>query len=178
MYCAKCGSPMPDNAKFCGRCGAPQQAAGKRCPACGKPAEADLLYCPECGSRLDAPAQAPAPAPVPMPAPMPVPAPAQPEAAPQGKAVYTVNYQVSSLVAIAGRLHMEAGQLRFKPLVSFSGNTVVMPYADIQRTGVVGVIGNLVEVTLRNGGQYRFRLNPWEIQPILRQLDAARAAQR
>lgn len=180
MYCAKCGNSMPDTARFCGRCGEPRQAAGTRCPACGKPAEEGLLYCPECGSRLDAPAQATAPAPVYAPAPAPTPAPqaAPPQPAPQGKGAYTVNYQVSTLVAIAGRLHLEAGQLRFKPLVSFSGNTVVMPYADIQRTGVVGVLGNLLEVTLRNGGQYRFRVNPWELKPILAQLDAARGARR
>ena len=49
--CAKCGSAVPDTAKFCPTCG--EKIAVKRfCPECGTEVPADTKFCPECGTKL------------------------------------------------------------------------------------------------------------------------------
>ncbi len=70
-YCSRCGSPLPDDARFCSSCGASVVPAvatkvskqSKRafiethkCPSCGEPLESFVAVCPACGYELrDAP---------------------------------------------------------------------------------------------------------------------------
>lgn len=52
--CAKCGAPLPANAKFCLECGekvAPVSADTIVCPSCGKTV-AKGKFCPECGHKF------------------------------------------------------------------------------------------------------------------------------
>ena len=53
--CAKCGAPLPQNAKFCLECGekvAPvMQDNTVTCPSCGKTV-AKGKFCPECGYKF------------------------------------------------------------------------------------------------------------------------------
>ena len=51
--CAKCGSPLPDNAKFCLQCGEKVALAVGACicPACGQSVPVGK-FCPECGHRF------------------------------------------------------------------------------------------------------------------------------
>lgn len=46
--CSKCGSALPQNAKFCPECGCPQQIV-----CCGKVLPAGTKFCPECGKSLN-----------------------------------------------------------------------------------------------------------------------------
>ncbi|MBQ2915062.1 MAG: SPFH domain-containing protein [Clostridia bacterium] len=52
--CAKCGAPLPENAKFCLECGekvAPASADTVVCPQCGNTV-AKGKFCPECGHKF------------------------------------------------------------------------------------------------------------------------------
>jgi membrane protease subunit (stomatin/prohibitin family) len=52
-FCASCGGPLPEGAKFCPKCGheAPE-AAGAKCPECGADVPAGSGFCPKCGKKL------------------------------------------------------------------------------------------------------------------------------
>ena len=51
--CAKCGTAVPDGAKFCPGCGE-KQDAGSFCPECGAAVPAGAKFCPECGKKMGA----------------------------------------------------------------------------------------------------------------------------
>lgn len=66
-YCSRCGSPLPDDARFCSSCGVPvvPEAARKeskqsdrtfieahKCPSCGESLESFVAVCPACGYEL------------------------------------------------------------------------------------------------------------------------------
>lgn len=54
--CVKCGTPLPQNAKFCLNCGEKvvRQTAGQLsvCPNCGKELPSEAKYCLECGTKI------------------------------------------------------------------------------------------------------------------------------
>ena len=52
--CAKCGTAVPEGAKFCPGCGE-KQASGSFCPECGAAVPAGAKFCPECGKKIGAP---------------------------------------------------------------------------------------------------------------------------
>ncbi len=52
--CAKCGTAVPEGAKFCPSCGE-KQASGSFCPECGAAVPAGAKFCPECGKKIGAP---------------------------------------------------------------------------------------------------------------------------
>ena len=52
--CAKCGTAVPEGAKFCPGCGE-KQASGSFCPECGAAVPAGAKFCPECGKKVGAP---------------------------------------------------------------------------------------------------------------------------
>ena len=52
--CAKCGTAVPEGAKFCPGCGE-KQASGSFCPECGAAVPAGAKFCPECGKKMGAP---------------------------------------------------------------------------------------------------------------------------
>ncbi|HJJ71738.1 MAG TPA: SPFH domain-containing protein [Methanocorpusculum sp.] len=49
--CPKCGTAVPDGAKFCPGCGE-KQDAGSFCPECGAAVPAGAKFCPECGKKM------------------------------------------------------------------------------------------------------------------------------
>ena len=51
--CAKCGTAVPEGAKFCPGCGE-KQASGSFCPECGAAVPAGAKFCPECGKKMGA----------------------------------------------------------------------------------------------------------------------------
>ena len=51
--CAKCGTAVPDGAKFCPGCGE-KQYAGSFCPECGAAVPVGAKFCPECGKKMGA----------------------------------------------------------------------------------------------------------------------------
>ena len=51
--CSKCGTAVPDGAKFCPGCGE-KQDAGSFCPECGAAVPAGAKFCPECGKKMGA----------------------------------------------------------------------------------------------------------------------------
>ena len=51
--CAKCGTAVPEGAKFCPGCGE-KQASGSFCPECGAAVPAGAKFCPECGKKVGA----------------------------------------------------------------------------------------------------------------------------
>ena len=51
--CAKCGTAVPEGAKFCPGCGE-KQASGSFCPECGAAVPAGAKFCPECGKKIGA----------------------------------------------------------------------------------------------------------------------------
>ncbi|MBO5432244.1 SPFH domain-containing protein [Methanocorpusculum sp.] len=52
--CAKCGTAVPEGAKFCPGCGE-KQASGSFCPECGAAVPAGAKFCPECGKKVGSP---------------------------------------------------------------------------------------------------------------------------
>jgi uncharacterized protein (AIM24 family) len=64
MFCARCGSGLPQDARFCGACGgmvapsapppppAATQPRAARCSWCGSPLDAAALSCPGCGGNV------------------------------------------------------------------------------------------------------------------------------
>ncbi|MBR4987358.1 MAG: SPFH domain-containing protein [Methanocorpusculum sp.] len=52
--CAKCGTAVPDGAKFCPGCGE-KQASGSFCPECGAAVPPGAKFCPECGKKMGSP---------------------------------------------------------------------------------------------------------------------------
>lgn len=56
IYCTKCGTELPDDAKFCLKCGAPLPGAGAAAAPAGAPtvapAGAQQLTCPSCGAPI------------------------------------------------------------------------------------------------------------------------------
>jgi hypothetical protein len=61
MFCQKCGSNLPDIAKYCARCGTRLQSqilptgAGRFCVNCGKPYEPSFKFCNFCGHEIAQP---------------------------------------------------------------------------------------------------------------------------
>ena len=51
--CPKCGTAVPDGAKFCPGCGE-KQASGSFCPECGAAVPSGAKFCPECGKKMGA----------------------------------------------------------------------------------------------------------------------------
>jgi len=68
--CQKCGSIMPDHAKFCGKCGADMTQASTssttKCEMCGRAKRSDDRFCPVCGYDSTGQVKAPAPQPTPQ----------------------------------------------------------------------------------------------------------------
>ena len=52
--CAKCGTAVPDGAKFCPGCGE-KQVSGSFCPECGAAVPPGAKFCPECGKKMGSP---------------------------------------------------------------------------------------------------------------------------
>lgn len=63
MFCTKCGTELPENAKFCARCGAPVDGTPNeiprsspqkesKCPNCGEALPPFAAVCPSCGHEL------------------------------------------------------------------------------------------------------------------------------
>lgn len=98
--CPRCGSIMPDHAKFCGKCGADMtetpKSGSSRCEMCGRAKRAEDRFCPVCGydttgqgGKAQAPVQS-------DPIPAYAPAPSYPPPAPQYQpppAASTYGYQ-------------------------------------------------------------------------------------
>lgn len=60
MTCKKCGTELPDNAKFCFGCGAQTAPKNIFCPQCGTSLPFGAKFCRNCGSAIQLPAaQAP-----------------------------------------------------------------------------------------------------------------------
>ena len=51
MYCTKCGTELPDDAKVCSECGTVLKET-KYCPFCGKEIDKDCVVCPQCGKQV------------------------------------------------------------------------------------------------------------------------------
>ncbi len=65
MTCKKCGTELPDNAKFCFGCGAQTGPKNIFCPQCGTSLPFGAKFCRNCGSAIQLPvAQVPAQVPV------------------------------------------------------------------------------------------------------------------
>lgn len=52
MNCTKCGSVLPEGAKFCGVCGQPAEMANMFCPVCGSAYSQGQRFCLNCGTQL------------------------------------------------------------------------------------------------------------------------------
>lgn len=55
MYCAKCGSDVPEGNRFCSNCGtevSAVSAAPAACPSCGAEVSPDIKFCGQCGQSL------------------------------------------------------------------------------------------------------------------------------
>ena len=50
MNCTKCGSILPDNARFCNKCGKPVGNMQNFCQKCGAQMSADQRFCNKCGA--------------------------------------------------------------------------------------------------------------------------------
>lgn len=65
VICQKCGTELPDNAKFCGSCGnniaAAKRNASDICPNCGSQLKGGAKFCSVCGAKIFAAQEAPAP---------------------------------------------------------------------------------------------------------------------
>lgn len=53
MYCSKCGSLLPPEAKFCTQCGSSFAAVKKKCMKCKNEYDAEMIFCDNCGTLLD-----------------------------------------------------------------------------------------------------------------------------
>jgi len=74
MFCGKCGSQIPDGARFCGSCGTPVQTF-ENTAVVAAPEVAPVPVSVPIPAPVPVPTPEPAPAPVPAPTPEPVPAP-------------------------------------------------------------------------------------------------------
>ena len=88
--CSKCGTEVPNGAKFCPNCGAvvEQKPAHSICPQCAQEIDPKAAFCPNCGFKMgqhvSLSKEAPAPQPQSQPAPQPYPQQApQPQYQPQ-----------------------------------------------------------------------------------------------
>ena len=54
MFCIKCGSELPDDAKFCSKCGAKTNVINDSpvCPNCGNKLLDDAAFCTKCGTKI------------------------------------------------------------------------------------------------------------------------------
>ena len=50
--CKKCGSAVPEDARFCSNCG--EKVTALRCPNCGKRLPEDAAFCTYCGAKIAA----------------------------------------------------------------------------------------------------------------------------
>ena len=48
--CKKCGSAVPEDARFCSNCG--EKVTALRCPNCGKRLPEDSAFCTYCGAKI------------------------------------------------------------------------------------------------------------------------------